>query len=111
MDTNKNISTHCRCKDASHSGSEEAQTTNNSQKSLTFVRHYLGNTRWMVPGVVLAILPKCPICLSGYIAIATGVGISVTTATYLRMLLIILCVVSLLYFIAKQLLHLRRKKR
>jgi|SRR6266536_2601945 len=111
MDTNKNISTYCHCKTASGSGSEKMQPLNNDQKSPTFVHRYLGNTRWMVPGVVLAILPKCPICLAGYIAVATGVGISVTTATYLRMLLITLCVASLFYFIAKRLLYLRRNKR
>jgi len=111
MDTNKNIIIHCHCKEASDSASEKAQTINNDRKPPTFVRRYLGNTRWMVPGVVLAILPKYPICLAGYIAIATGVGLSITTATYLRMLLIILCVASLLYFIAKHLLQLRRKKR
>ncbi|HXL58844.1 MAG TPA: hypothetical protein VN958_21425, partial [Chitinophagaceae bacterium] len=107
MDTNKNISTHCHCKTASDQASGNAQTMNNDQKPPTFVRRYTGNTRWMVPGVVLAILPKCPICLAGYIAIATGVGISVTTATYLRMSLIILCVGSLLYFIAKRLLQIQ----
>src|SRR6266542_2445924 len=109
MDTNKNMSTHCHCKTASGSGSEKMQTMNH-RKTPTFVRRYL-NTRCMVPGVILAILPKCPICLAGYIAIVTGVGISVTTATYLRMLLIILCVASLFYFIAKRLLYLRRNKR
>ncbi len=109
MDTNKNISTHCHCKTASGSGSEKMQTMNH-RKPPTFVRRHLGNTRWMVPGVILAILPKCPICLAAYIAIVTGVGISITTATYLRMLLLILCVTSLLYFIAKHLLQLRHKK-
>ena len=56
-----------------------------------------------VTAIVFALIPKCPVCLAGYIALGTGIGLSLTTATYIRMGLIILCIVSLSYFIAKQL--------
>ncbi|MFB6457866.1 hypothetical protein ACE38W_21525 [Chitinophaga sp. Hz27] len=66
-------------------------------------RRFFQFIRWATPGVVLALIPKCPVCLAGYIALGTGLGVSITTAKYLRWGLILLCCASLLYFLAKRL--------
>ena len=42
----------------------------------------------VLPGVLLLLVPKCPVCLALYLSAATGIGIPFTTARYLRMLLI-----------------------
>ena len=42
-------------------------------------------------GALLILMPKCPACLAAYVSLAAGVGVSITTAAYLRWTVIGLC--------------------
>ena len=70
----------------------------------SFTRRTLDLTAKIVPVAVLAVLPKCPACLAAYVALGTGIGLSLTAATYIRLSLVVLCAVSLGYFAAKAIL-------
>jgi hypothetical protein len=61
------------------------------------VRKSRGVAAWLVPGGLLVLMPKCPVCLAGYGAAATGLGLSVPAASGLRVALIALCCLSLLF--------------
>ena len=52
---------------------------------------------WVLPAATLALLPKCPLCVAAYLALATGIGLSLQAATCLRATLVGLCVAALLF--------------
>ena len=58
--------------------------------------------KWLVPAATLTLIPKCPACLTLYVALVTGVGISVSTVGYIRMVLIALALISLACMAGKQ---------
>ncbi len=60
---------------------------------------------WIVPSATLIFLPKCPICVAAYVALFSGVGISMGTASTLRTSLLALSVTALVFLTWK---HLRR---
>ena len=55
---------------------------------------------WVLPGIALVFVPKCPACLAAYAALWTGLGMSLATATYLRWAWLVICVAALLFLVA-----------
>jgi hypothetical protein len=50
-----------------------------------------------LPTLILALLPKCPACFAAYVALGTGISLSVAAASVLRTLLMGACVVTLVW--------------
>jgi hypothetical protein len=93
------MQTHC-CR-------ESAGNTRTKSDTATAVlgpsnRRFQDITGWMLPAGGLLLLPKCPACLAAYIFIITGVGISVSAATYLRFVFLTICIASITYFVARR---------
>ncbi len=57
---------------------------------------------WLLPAAILTAIPKCPICLAAYLALATGFEISLTTAAHIRVVLMLVCAVCLGVFAFRQ---------
>lgn len=60
--------------------------------------------RMLLPGILLILIPKCPLCLAAWIAFGTGIGIPLSVATWLRWALIGICVGALCYLTIKSML-------
>jgi hypothetical protein len=66
---------------------------------------------WLLPCAILALLPKCPMCVAAYVALATGFGISIPAAASLRSALIFLCATALLFLAVRLARHILRQAR
>ncbi|HVW79061.1 MAG TPA: hypothetical protein VHB45_15710 [Alloacidobacterium sp.] len=62
----------------------------------------------VLPGVLLILIPKCPMCIAAYITLVTGVGVSVSTAAYLRLGMIGLCIAALVFLAMRSLKNMSR---
>src|SRR4051794_7850098 len=60
--------------------------------------------RWMLPSAALMLMPKCPMCVVGYVAIVTGVGITVSAAWWIRVLMLGFFAAWLGYLAVRQIL-------
>jgi hypothetical protein len=56
------------------------------------VRRLSQVTASILPAAVLVFLPKCPLCLAGWLTVATGIGFSAAGAAWLRGLVVVLWV-------------------
>src|SRR5260221_3609617 len=74
-------------------------TTDGKLHPSSTARFFLRAAQRSLPVVILALLPKCPACLAAYVALGTGITLSVPAASLVRMLLMGLCVGSLSYIV------------
>jgi hypothetical protein len=72
------------------------------------VRRAVDVVGWIVPSAALALLPKCPVCFAAYIALWTGIGLSISAAMYLRASLLVVSTALILFLVvrnARRLMH------
>ena len=57
----------------------------------SLARRITGLVACVLSGAGLALVPKCPACVVAYLAAATGLGISLSAAAYLRTAALFVC--------------------
>ncbi|QIF00670.1 hypothetical protein [Roseimicrobium sp. ORNL1] len=84
---NASVSTCC-CRAASAPSGQHDRAIHRTPRRVNL-------TGWLLPSALLVLMPKCPACMAAYIAMATGLGISLPAAANVRFMLITLCIASL----------------
>ncbi|HEY2012485.1 MAG TPA: hypothetical protein VGH38_03240 [Bryobacteraceae bacterium] len=51
----------------------------------------------ILPGAMLVLLPKCPLCLAAWLTLATGVGFSAAGAAWVRGMLVVFWVAAVAF--------------
>ncbi len=72
-------------------------------------RRISGTAGWLVPAAILAVLPKCPMCMVVYFAMFTGFGLSMATAAHIRVVIVVMCAAFLILFTARRILAFRSR--
>src|ERR1700730_6207630 len=67
------------------------------KRPIGLLRRAWRGIQWLFPTALLALMPKCPFCVAAYVALFTGVGISVSTARWIQILMAVFCASSLAY--------------
>ena len=67
-------------------------------------RRFAGFVQWALPVTILALVPKCPVCVAGYVLLFTGIGLSLPAAATIRWAIIALCVLALIMLAARALM-------
>jgi hypothetical protein len=61
----------------------------------------------ILPGAVLVLLPKCPLCLAAWLTVATGVGFSAAGVARVRAAMLVVFWLAALVFAAEQIVRRR----
>ena len=80
------------------------------KRPIGLLRRAWRSIQWLVPTTLLVLMPKCPMCVVGYVALFTGISITVSTARWIYILMPVLCLTSLAYLAVRLWRNRRRRK-
>jgi hypothetical protein len=84
------------------SDAQAVETPRTTAGPVSATRRCLDLAGYVVSAAVLVLLPKCPACLAAYLAMGAGVGIAVSTAASLRLILLFVSLSWLAYGLSRR---------
>lgn len=76
---------------------DSAPGSNRAKRLRMGLRRAWRGIQWLFPAALLVLMPKCPLCVVAYVALFTGIGIGITTARWIQIGMLVLCLSSLVY--------------
>ena len=87
----------------------QPQAGDHAPRPASWWRHGGEVAKWLLPGIALALLPKCPVCVVAYVALGTGLVMAPASANLLLRAVTAICVGALTFCLLRRMLkHLRR---
>jgi len=93
----------CCCQRKSLAGDDARQPK-------TWMRRVKGAAGWILPGTLLALMPKCPMCLAAYVALFTGFTMSGSSAHILMRALTTVCISTLALCVVRRVVSCSQNK-
>ncbi len=94
-----------------HCCQRKARTGDDAGQPKAWLRRVRGVAGLILPGALLALMPKCPICLAAYVALCTGFTMSCSSAHILMRTLTVLCLGTLALCIIRRMVSCRHTKQ
>ena len=98
------MSSSCWCQRKSRTGDDARSQT-------AWLRRPRGVAGWILPGALLALMPKCPMCLAAYVALCTGFTMTGSSAHILLRTLTVLCIGTLALCVVRAAVSCRQNKQ
>ena len=93
-----------------HCCQRKLQTSHDARQQRTWLHRAREVAGWIVPGAVLALMPKCPMCLVAYVALCSGLTMSCSSAHIFMRLLTALCIGSLALCVVRRVVNFLKNK-
>lgn len=87
------------------------QTGRDAGRQRTWLRRIRKGAGWIVPGTLLALMPKCPLCLAAYVTLCSGVTLSFASAHLLLRTVTALCSGMLALCVIRSVVNCRQNKQ
>ena len=81
-----------------------------ARQQKTWLRRVRESAGWILPGALLALMPKCPMCLVAYVTLCSGLTLSCSSAHILMRLLAALGIGLLALRVVRRVVNWRQNK-
>ena len=93
-----------------HCCQRKPDTSRDARQQRTWLCRVREVAGWIVPGALLALMPKCPMCLAAYVALCSGLTLSYSSAHILMRTLTALCIGTLALCVVRRVVNFRQNK-
>ena len=94
-----------------HCCQPKSRASDDVRQRKTWLRRVREAFGWIVPGALLALMPKCPMCLAAYVAFCTGFTMSCASAHILMRVLTALCIGTVALCVIRRVVSSRHNKQ